>query len=67
MAEESEQKRPTVEQISVDRAIELLHLHKGGDLRGRPVVTVVRDPLNLENIVSISLAEQSAFIGPGER
>lgn len=66
MANESEQTRPTVEEISVDRAIELLHLHREGDLRASPVVTVVRDPLNLKNIVSISVAEQSAFIGPGE-
>ncbi len=58
---------PVVEQITVERAIELLQFHQKGTLQGSPVVTVIRDPNDLKNILSISLAEHSAFVRPGER
>lgn len=51
--------RPVTEQITLDRALELLQMHKSGQpaAKAQPIITVVRDPKNLQHIISISLHE----------
>jgi len=57
-------KHPVTEQISLDRAIELLGLHKSKNISANVVATVVRDPQNLNHIVSFSVSERDVVIHP---
>lgn len=51
-------KRPVTEEITLDRAVELLRLHKGKQVAAKSViVSVVRDPRNTNHILSVSLNE----------
>jgi hypothetical protein len=51
--------RPVTEQVTLERAIQLLDLHKPGQAFAKtaPIITVVRDPKNLQHIISISMHE----------
>lgn len=59
MDNEKKKSRSSAEIITLDRALELLNLHKKAKIKaGSPIVSVVRNPENPDHILSISLIER---------
>jgi hypothetical protein len=60
-------KRPVVEEISLDRALELLNLHRNHKISAKSLITVTRDPQNTDHILAISMMERDVSLRPSGR